>query len=185
MTRTRQRAFVVDQGLLPFRRRVGCTVEVGASITEVARAGRICLAELVTRSLSPGAAPLGTVVSPLWGSRLLPMAVDPEVSSAPAHSGSLGHLHWHARRCRQLFPDMEADILARPPLGGRTELVLDAAYRPPGGLLGVAGDILLVRFVARSTTAVFAVRLARAMTQAAKERQCSAWASPTASREAA
>ena len=185
MTRTRQRAFVVDQGLLPFRRRVGCTVEVGASITEVARAGRICLAELVTRSLSPSPAPLGTVVSPLWGSRLLRMAVDPEVSSAPAHSGSLGHVHWHARRCRQHFPDMEADILARPLLGGRTELVLGAVCRPPGGLLGVAGDIFLGRFVARSTTAVFAVRLARAMTQAADERQCSAWASPTASREAA
>jgi uncharacterized membrane protein len=80
---------------------------------------------------------------------------------------------------------MEADLLARPLLGGRTELVLDAAYRPPGGLLGVAGDVLLGRFVARSTAAAFTARLARAMADATGERPCNAWAPPAVTREAA
>ncbi len=185
MARNRQGASVADEGLFPFRRRVRCTVEVGVSFAEAERAGRICLAELVTGSLFAGTAPRGTVAATLRGPRLLRMAVVPEVSSARGRPGTVGHLHWHARRYRRLFPDMEADILARPLLGGRTELVLDAAYRPPGGLLGVAGDILLGRFVARSTTAAFAVRLARAMADAAGERHCSAWVSPAATREAA
>ena len=185
MASTRQGASVADQGLFPFRRRVRCTVEVGVSFAEAERAGRICLAQLVTGSLSAGTAPHGTAASTLRGSRLLRMAVDPEVSSALGRRGALGHLHWHARRYRRLFPEMEADVLARPLLGGRTELVLDAAYRPPGGLLGVAGDILLGRFVARSTTAAFTVRLARAMADTAGDGRCSAWASPAATREAA
>lgn len=185
MARTRQRVLVVDHGLLPFRRRVRCTVEVEASFAEVARAGRTRLAELVSRSLSPGPRPHETVVSPLRSSSFLRMAVDPEVSSAPGHPGSLGHLHWHARRYRQLFPDMEADILIRPLFGGRAELVLDAVYQPPGGLLGVVGDVLLGRFVARWTTAAVTVRLARAVAQAAGARQCSARTSTAAIGEAA
>ena len=185
MARTGQGASVVDQGLFPFRRRVRCTVEVAVSFAEAERAGRICLAGLVTGSLSAGTAPHGTAASTLRGSRLLRMTVVPEVSRARGRPGALGHLHWHARRYRRLFPEMEADVLARPLGGGRTELVLDAAYRPPGGLLGVAGDVLFGRFVARSTAAAFTVRLARAMAEAAGERRCSAWASPAATREAA
>ena len=185
MASTRQGASVTDQGLFPFRRRVRCTVEVGVSFAEAERAGRILLAELVTGSLSPGTAPHETAAAAQRGSRLLRIAVDPEVSSVPGRRGALGHLHWHARRYRRLFPEMEADVLARPLGGGRTELVLDAAYRPPGGLLGVAGDVLFGRFVARSTAAAFTVRLARAMAEAAGERRCSAWASPAATREAA
>ena len=185
MARTGQGASVVDQGLFPFLRRVRCAVEVAVSFAEVERAGRLCLAELVTGSLSAGTVRPGTAASTLRGSRLLRMTVDPEVSSAPGRPGVLRHLHWHTRRYRRLFPEMEADVLARPLLGGRTELVLDATYRPPGGLLGVAGDILLGRFVARSTTAAFAVRLARAMADAAGERRCSAWAPPAATKEAA
>ena len=185
MARNRQGASVADEGLFPFRRRVRCTVEVGVSFAEAERAGRICLAGLVTGSLSAGTAPHGTAASTLRGSRLLRMAVVPEVSRARGRPGALGHLHWHARRYRRLFPEMEADILARPLLGGRTELVLDAAYRPPGGLLGVAGDVLLGRFVARSTAAAFTVRLARAMAEAAGERRCSGRPSPAATREAA
>ena len=185
MASTRQGVSVADQGLFPFRRRVRCTVEAGVSFAEVERAGRICLAEMVTGSLFAGTTRHERVASTLRGPRLLRMAIDPEVSSVPGRRGALGHLHWHARRYRRLFPEMEADVLARPLLGGRSELVLDAAYRPPGGLLGVAGDVFLGRFVARSTTAAFTGRLARAMADAAGERRCSAWASPASTREAA
>ena len=185
MARNRQGASVADEGLFPFRRRVRCTVEVAVSFAEAERAGRICLAELVTGSLLAGTAPRGTVASTLRGSRLLRMTVVPEVSRARGQPGALGHLHWHARRYRRLFPEMEADVLTRPLGDGRSELVLDAAYQPPGGLLGVAGDILLGRFVARSTTAAFTVRLARVMAEAAGERHCSAWVPSAATREAA
>ena len=184
MARTGQGATVADRGLSPFRQRVRCAVEA-VSFAEAERAGRICLTELVAGSLSTGTASHRTVASTLRGPRLLRMAVDPEVSSARGRPGTVGHLHWHARRYRRLFPEMEANILARPLLGGRIELVLDAAHRPPGGLLGVAGGVLFGRFVARSTTAAFTVRLARAMAEAAGERHCSAWASPAATREAA
>jgi hypothetical protein len=184
MARTVQGVSLADQGLFPFCRRVRCTVEVGFSFTEAERAGRICLAERVASSHSTGTASHGMAASTLRDSRLLRMTVDPEVPNARGRPGALGHLHG-LRRYQRLFPEMEADALTRPLLGGRTELVLDAAYRAPGGLLGVAGDILLGRFVARSTTAAFTLRLARAMEEAAGERHCSAWASPAAAGEAA
>ena len=185
MARTRQRAFLVDQGFLLFRRCVRCITDVWAFFAEVARAERICLTEMVTRSLSLGRAPHRTVTSTLQCSSRLQIAVDSEASSASGHPGLLGHLRRHARRYRHLFSEMEADIIARTLSGWRTEPVLDAAYGPSGDLLDIAGDILLGRFVARSTTAVLAVRLGRAMAQAVSERQCSAWTSPTAIGEAA
>jgi hypothetical protein len=198
MARIAQRASVVDQGLLPFRRRVRATVELAVPFAEVVRDGRICLADLVDASLagdggsprattgggrSPRAAPdrgepPRAAPGPARHARPLLVAVDPQVSRAPGRTGSLGHVHWHALRFRRLLPEMDADILVRPLAAGHSELTVDAAYRPPGGLLGVVGDVVLGRFVSRGTVARFTVRLAQAMADATAG-HCTAPAPPT------
>lgn len=186
MGQTQQGSSVVDHGLLPFRRSVTCAVEVPISFAEVERAARICLAKLVTDSLSPSAERRpGTVASTVRGSRVLKVAVDHAVSSVRRRPGAVGHVHWHARRHGRIFPVMEADLLARPLSGGRTQLVVDGTYRPPGGPLGVVGDVLFGRIVARSTAMHFTGRLAQLMTEAVRGGRCGAWAAPTTSSEAA
>ena len=107
-----QGASVADQGLLAIRRGLRCAVEAEVSLAEAARRtdrpGR-------AGAGSPPAATVraGTVASRLWGSRLLGTTVDPAVSSAPGPPGVLGHLRWHARRCRRLLSEIEADPLVR------------------------------------------------------------------------
>lgn len=106
--------------------------------------------------------------------RRLKVAVEPEVSSDRAHSGALGHVHWHARRLQRLVPDMEADLIVEPLSGGRTRLILEVTYRPPGGLLGAVGDGLVGRVVARSTADAFVGRLAQSVERAVRE-HCGSW----------
>lgn len=176
MATSSQRASLSDHGLFPFRRSLGCAVEVEIPFQHVERAVRICLARLVTDSLgSVTGQGFKSVASTRRAARMLRVAVDPEISSAHRRPGAVGHLHWHARRCRRVFPVMEADLLARPLPGGRTQLRLDATYRPPGGLLGVVGDILFGRVVARSTAEAFTGRLAQTMEDALRDGRCGRW----------
>lgn len=182
MASTRQSASVSDQGLLAFRRHVECATEVSLSFEEVERAARVCLGQLVPDSLSVAAAPRLKTVAPMrHGFRAPRVVVQPEVSSARTHNGAVGHVHWYARRFRRLFPVMEADLVARPLSGGCTQLVLEATYRPPGGLLGVVGDALFGRVVARSTAEAFTSHLAQAMEGAITDRRCGNWHSSISS----
>jgi hypothetical protein len=172
---TSRRVSVTEHGLLPFRRELICSIDLAIPYQEVARAARVCLGDLVTDVAGSDARSLGhpeTVVSTRHWSRVLRVTVEPEISHAyQRRPGVLAHLHWHAIRLPWLFPAMEADLLARP-LGRRTELVLEAKYQPPGGILGVVGDVLVGRLVARSTAEVFTSRLAHVMEQAVTEGRC-------------
>ncbi|MGH9047530.1 MAG: hypothetical protein ACRDVW_09500 [Acidimicrobiales bacterium] len=175
--KAQQRVAVSEHGLLPFARELHCSIEVAVPYEDVARSARVCLSELVTEVSSSDPRPLGhlqTMVSTRRWSRVLRVAVEPELSASyHRRSGVLAHLHWHALRFRWLFPVMESDLRARP-LGPRTELVLDATYHPPGGIMGVLGDVLVGRLVARSTTEAFIGRLARALEDAVAEGRCGA-----------
>ena len=61
------------------------------------------------------------------------------------------HLRWWSRYLARAFPVMEADLSVRALANGRSQLVLDGEYVPPLGALGVVGDVLVGRRVARST----------------------------------
>jgi len=175
---------VSDQGLFPFSRRVGSAMEVPLSFADVERAARVCLGQLVTDSLSVAAASKSETVAPIGrGFRALRVAVEPEVSSARTRSDLVGHVHWHVRRFPRLFPVMEADLVARPLSGERTQPVLEASYRPPGRVLGVVGDVL-GRVVARSTAEAFIELLGHTMERAVAGRRCASWSSAYTSREA-
>lgn len=176
MARTSQQsASVVDQGLLPFRRQVRSKAEVPISFGDVERAARVCLTQLVTDSLTSGAGKPEAVVSAFGATRALRVVVDSAVSPGSSRRGALGHLHWHAHRLPRLFPAMEAELLARPLASGGTELVLDATYQPPGGLLGVIGDVLIGRVVARSAARTFTGRLAHTVTDTLVDGRCGVW----------
>lgn len=173
MATSSQNASVSDQGLLPFRRRIQCTTEVSLSFDEVERAARVCLGQLVPEVLSDTAASDSTMVAPMRrGLRALKVAVEPEVSTARTRAGVVGHVHWHAGRLRRFVPVMEADLVARPLSGRRTRLILEASYRPPGGVLGVIGDVLIGRLIARETAKAFTDHLAQAMEHAVRGGRC-------------
>ncbi len=176
--RTIQRSSVSEHGLLPFRRHVDCARRLEISFQDVERAARVCLPQLVTDSLIVASALTSeTAISTHHFSRVFHVAVEPEVSIARTRPGVIAHVHWHARRHGGLFPVMEADLLARPHSSGRAELALEATYRPPGGILGLVGDVLFGRIVARSTAAAFTDRLAQAMEEAVKDGRCGGWTS--------
>ena len=192
MARTRRIASMDYRGALPFRRHVECATVVPLPYRDVERAARVCLGELVADPLFDAQTPQPKAVARmarmgrgLRGLRGLRVAVEPEVSSPRTRHGALGHVHWHARRLRRLFPGMEADLIVRPLSGGRTRLVLEAASCPAGGVLGAVGDRLVGRVVARSTAEAVIGRLAQAMEQALTDRRCGSWSSPHASSEAA
>lgn len=67
---------------------------------------------------------------------------------------------------------MDVDLLARSRTGTSTELVLEGTYYPPLGVLGLAGDLVLGRHVARSTATTFMSGLGRAMEVAVHEGRC-------------
>ncbi len=69
-------------------------------------------------------------------------------------------IRWRAAALEGFFPEMSADLHVQPHSSGGASLVLDARYRPPGGLLGLLVDQLLGRFVAATTAQQFLERLA-------------------------
>ena len=69
---------------------------------------------------------------------------------------------------------MDADLLARPVVGSATELVLVGTYHPPFGILGVLGDLLVGRLVAKSTVESFLDDLSHALQVAIAEGRCAA-----------
>lgn len=166
---------ITEVGILRFRRRVTASSDLEVPYDDVRRAAGTCLPLLLSDpplGRKGSAADRVKVGLPLWMPKV---TVEPEVSStARARSGAAGHIHWHAVRYRWLFPEMEADVFVRPLGSGRTRLVLDADYRPPGGMLGIAGDLLVGRLVARSTLAAFTARLRRTMEEASKDGRCGA-----------
>lgn len=179
-------ALQVDPGSLSFHRQLGSAAEVEIPFDVVARAARVCLAEVVSDALGVTTRRgQETVASTRRGARLFRVTVDADVSSARPRSGEIGHLRWHARRFPRVFPELEASVVARPLEGGRTELLLGATYRPPGGLLGIVGDAILGRPVARSTLETFTRRLARSMEDHVRDGHCGPWTGAGPSGDAA
>lgn len=169
----RQGVAITEVGILRFRRRVTAAADVDLPFDEVRRAVGACLPLLLSGSSLGSQMPEADRVRVGLASWMPKVTVEPEVSStARARSGAAGHIHWHAVRYRWLFPEMEADVFVHPVSPGRTRLVLDSDYQPPGGMIGIAGDLLVGRLVARSTLAAFTARLRRTMEEAAKEGRC-------------
>lgn len=80
-----------------------------------------------------------------------PLRVPAMVEIEPA--GRAGHVHvrWWSRYLPRALPVMEADLSVRALANGRSQLVLDGEYVPPLGAMGMVGDVLVGRRVARST----------------------------------
>jgi hypothetical protein len=55
----------------------------------------------------------------------------------------------------RLLPSLDGELGIHVESGGRVTLVLDARYRPPGGMLGLAVDAVALRRVARGTVERF------------------------------
>ena len=173
------RSSEVSRGLLPFHRTVTAVRTIEASYGEVERAVRVCLSQLVETAFPSSAAHNGyELVVDLsmqrWLGRIrVPVDVEIEGVHHP-RPGLIAHLRWRARRGRRMFPVMEADLLARPVVSSATKLVLAGTYHPPLGTLGVLGDLLVGRLVARSTAESFLDDLSRALQVAIAEGRCAA-----------
>ena len=169
----------VGRGLLPFHRTVTAVRTVEASYSEVERAVRVCLSQLVEIALPSSTARhdyelVADVSMRRWFRRIrVPVDVEVEGVHHP-RPGLIGHLRWRARRVGKVFPVMEADLLARPAFGSATELVLAGTYHPPLGALGILGDLLVGRLVARSTAQSFLDDLGHALETAIAEGRCAA-----------
>lgn len=165
---------ISEVGILRFRRRISATSRLEMSYDDVRRAVGTCL-PLVLSELAEGGKSSTERVKVGLRTWLPKVAVEPEVSSATrARQRAAGHIHWHAIRLRRLFPEMEADVFVRPMGSRNTRLVLDATYRPPGGLPGIVADLLVGRLIARSTLAAFTARLTEAMATATEQGRCGA-----------
>lgn len=70
------------------------------------------------------------------------------------------------------------------PIPFGTQLVPEATYPPPGGVLGIVGEVLFERVVARSTADAFIDPLAQTVQRAVAERRCGGWSSTRTSRRA-
>ncbi|HZU81144.1 MAG TPA: hypothetical protein VE991_14595 [Acidimicrobiales bacterium] len=176
--RAAERSEPKEQGLFPFHRTVVVSRALAAPYSEVARAARHCLPQLVASALPwQRSLPYDLVaaVSPTWLRPFLRVPVDLEYLR-PLRSGDgvVAHLHWRGHRFGRLFPVMDADLVARPVAGGLTEVMLVGSYCPPFGVLGVAGDVLAGRNVARSTARAFLEQVAVALERALQEGHCSA-----------
>jgi hypothetical protein len=79
-------------------------------------------------------------------------------------------LAWRARHLQRLFPVMNAGIRVHATAQGHSELVFDGNYRPPLGLAGVLGDVLVGHRVAQATAEAFLDDLAIAIGGDAKLR---------------
>ncbi|HVC24416.1 MAG TPA: hypothetical protein VND23_01550 [Acidimicrobiales bacterium] len=66
---------------------------------------------------------------------------------------------WSATAAGSLFPQLDADLEAAPFGLARTEVVLRARYKPPGGAIGRGVDQLLLHRVAESTLRAFLARI--------------------------
>jgi hypothetical protein len=55
----------------------------------------------------------------------------------------------------RFLPSFDGELGLHVQRGGRTTLILDGRYRPPGGTLGAAADAALLHRVARGTTERF------------------------------
>jgi hypothetical protein len=177
-----------ERGLIPLHRTVVASRVLAAPYQEVARAARVCLARLVASALPWSRSmpyDLVAAISPRRLRRLLRVPVDFEILS-PAHSGGgvVAHLHWRGHRLGWLFPVMDADLVARPTGGACTELSLVGTYHPPFGVLGVLGDVVAGRSVARSTANAFLEQVGGALEQAVNEGRCVAEAFRDASEAA-
>lgn len=69
---------------------------------------------------------------------------------------------------------MEADLVAHPLAGGRSELVLAGTYQPPFGFLGLVIDLIVGRLIAQSTAEAFINELSQAIETAVLEDPCTA-----------
>lgn len=176
--RAAERSEPKEHGLLPFHRTVVVSRVLAAPYAEVARAARLCLPQLVASALPwQRSLPYDLVaaVSPTWLRRFLRVPVDLEYLR-PLRSGDgvVAHLHWRGHLFGRLFPVMDADLVARPLAGGLTDVALIGTYRPPFGALGVLGDVLVGRNVARSTARAFLEQVAVALERALEQGRCSA-----------
>lgn len=72
-------------------------------------------------------------------------------------------ISWSAREHPELFPVLEGHIEACAQNPGTTWVSLNAVYTPPGGLLGLVADRLLLHHVAQSTVRDFVDRVAGVM----------------------
>lgn len=173
-----RRSSELSRGLLPFHRRVAAVRTLESSYGEVTRGVRVSLAQLVETAFPSSAGRQGhELVADLsmrrWF-RWIRVPVDIEVEDVyHPRPGLIAHLRWGASRHGNVFPVMEADLLARP-VGSGTELILAGTYHPPLGILGVLGDLLVGRLVARSTTESFLDGLSRALEGAIAEGRCTA-----------
>lgn len=162
--------------LMPLDRAVVASRTVEAPFSDVERAVRVCLAQLVEAafpSTEQSRYDLVADVSMRHWSRHTRVPVAFEVESARhGRSGQIAHLRWRARRHPKLFPVMEADLVLRPSSGKGSELVLEGAYRAPFRLLGLLGDLLIGRLVARSTAEAFIDGLSGALEAAIIEGRC-------------
>jgi hypothetical protein len=64
-------------------------------------------------------------------------------------------LRWEPTHGARLLPTMEADLIVHSHGEGASELLLEARYHPPFGLVGLVLDRLVGRFVAASTARTF------------------------------
>ena len=166
----------VHRGLLPFGRTVVAVRTVQASYGEVERAVRFGLSELVETAFPSSTAEHGyELVADIFMRRWfrqvhIPVDVEVEGVHHP-RPGLIAHLRWQARRRRNVFPVMEADLLARPVVGSATKLVLAGTYHPPFGLLGVLGDLVAGHLIAQSTAESFVENLGDAIEVAVGEQR--------------
>lgn len=177
-----------SHGLWPFRRTVVASTTVATPFADVKQAARTCLSTLVTEAFPPKEKSGSDLIADLFmhpRARRFPVRVLVEVEGSYGHvPGLIAHLRWSSERHRKLFPLMEADLLARPGTQACTELIVHGTYHPPYGLLGLIGDLVVGRLVARLTAQAFVEELARAMEAAVTQGRC-AVAADQAKREVA
>jgi len=78
-------------------------------------------------------------------------------------------MQWRATGAESLFPSLEADLEVAAIGGNRTQLSLNARYRPPLGPLGKVIDMALLHRVAEATIKDFLDRLQDKLTAPSAE----------------
>jgi hypothetical protein len=76
-------------------------------------------------------------------------------------------LTWKVTSGEGLFPSLESDLELAPLGPSRTRLAINANYRPPLGVLGLALDRALLHRVAEATLKDFLDRVAERLVRAA------------------
>ncbi len=89
------------------------------------------------------------------------------VTAAVGDPWQMGATHWRSlswdpvaddgepAAIDRLLPSLDGELGLHVEPGGRTTLVLDARYQPPGGIIGAAADAVALRRVARATVERF------------------------------